>query len=391
MNRKMDQSRSASSVRFLRRRAAQVLFVAALVIPINACAQDDPATESSRVLISPPLNSGPATTTIGDGTVEEQLRGVLAHLASTSPGCSAALSQDGVVRWAEGFGLADVDAGRAISPSTRFDIGSVSKQFTATAILLLEADGLIDRHMTVSEVLDGMPPWADEVKISDLIHHTSGIPDYIDMLLGDGYAMSDRTTQADAVEAVRAVSDLEFEPGSVWSYSNSNYVLLAEIAEAISGESLPTFLAERVFGPLELDMVMDPVGDVAGKAVSYRAVGDRWEAQFSGWEQVGDGAIQATPSDLVRWASQYWDPTLGGPSVLAARSEGAVDRGDGLLYGAGIVRDGDQLRHNGEWLEFGSALVILPDQHAAAAVTCNRKGPDPFEFAESMLDIWVHQ
>lgn len=391
MKREMDQSPSPSSIRLHRRRAAHVLFVAAFVMPINACAQDDPTTESSGAAISAPLNLSPATTSNSDGTVEEQLRGVFDDLASTSPGCSAALSQDGVVRWAEGFGLADVDAGRAITPSTRFDIGSVSKQFTATAILLLEAGGVLDRHTSVSEVLDGMPPWADEVEIDDLIHHTSGIPDYIDVLLGDGHSMSDRTTQADAVEAVRAVSELEFEPGSVWSYSNSNYVLLAEIAEAISGETLPTFLAERVFGPLELDMVMDPVGDVAGKAVSYRAFGDRWEAQTSGWEQIGDGAIQASPSDLVRWASQYWDPTLGGPSVLAARSEGAVDRGDGLLYGAGIVRDGEQLRHLGDWLEFGSALVILPDQHAAAAVTCNRKGPDPFEFAQSMLDIWVDQ
>src|SRR5688500_10772708 len=185
------------------------------------------------------------------------LRELFSGFGDDAPGCSAALAADGAVVWAEGFGLANLDTGEEITPATVFDIASTSKQFTATAALLLVDDGRLDLDAPLRSIAYDLPAWADEVTIRQLMHHTSDRPEYIGLLIEDGYGCEDRTTQEDALDALRRVEELDFEPGSEFEYSNSNYHLLGEVVARIAGESLPAFLDERVFTPLGLEMVMD--------------------------------------------------------------------------------------------------------------------------------------
>src|SRR4051794_11609636 len=161
--------------------------------------------------------------------------------------------------WAGSRGLADLETGRALNRTTTLDIASVSKQFTAAAVLLLEQDGRLSLADHLSDWLTGLPAWSQEVTLTELMHHTSGIPDYTHLLLNAGAELTDRTTQQDAVDAI-AEADLDFPPGSRFAYSNSNYVLLAEVVQRAARTSLPEFLTARIFTPARLSMVLDPFG-----------------------------------------------------------------------------------------------------------------------------------
>ena len=320
-----------------------------------------------------------------------------AAIRPDKPGCSAAVGVEGEVVWTGTRGIANLRSGAELTADTVFDIGWISNQFTATAVLLLVDDGLLRLADPVSRYLGDLPNWADEVTIDHLIHHTSGLPDYVDLLLERGVRPDDAVSQAAALEAIANVTELRFDPGSVFQLSGSNYLLLAEIVHAVTGSTLPQVLADEVFAPLELDMVMDSSAQIPAKAVSYReAVGSSYEEVDWTWEQVGDGGIQTTPSELVRWADNYRTGQLGGSTLQYARLAGAArttvsisSRNDAQLYGAGffIGTDGG-LFDLGKWEGFTTALQITPDRRVAAAVACNSQWLVPLATATILTLIW---
>jgi CubicO group peptidase (beta-lactamase class C family) len=324
---------------------------------------------------------------------------VLLVLDEKLPGCSAAVGIDGVVAWSGSRGLANLTTGEQLTATTVYDIGSVSKQFTATAALLLEIDGELALTDTVADHLAGLPAWAGRVTIEQLIHHTSGIPEYLGLLRYRGVTNAQPLTQAETVKALYQVKDLHFEPGEYFEYSNSNYLLLAEIVAVTSGRPLPRFLQERVFRPLGLGMVMDPARKVAGKAVSYED-GARGPEPFVGlWQDFGARGVLSSIGDLVRWADNYRTGTVGGQRLLDAQIMSKPVRGNAdssidtrSHYGAGIVvQDDRSLVHSGGSDGFRTLFVVLPDQHTTVAVSCNysKLAPEPLENMHKQLrEIW---
>lgn len=308
------------------------------------------------------------------------------------PGCSAAVGIAGTVVWSGAQGVADLASGDEITADTAFDIASVSKQFTATAVLLLAEAGKLSPGDPLADHVAGLPAWSRTVTIDQLIHQTSGIPDYIGLLYDAGYTDNDRTTNDDALKALAKVRELEFAPGSRWEYSNSNYVLLGRVVESVSGQPLSDFLATRIFAPLGLDMVLDPVRPVPTLATSYAKDDGEYVAAPSSWEQTGDGSIQTTPSQLVRWADNYRTGAVGGPELLAAQVDGAVDTGSetGERYGAGIFVGTDgTLEHDGSWAGFGTYFAVSADRSHSVAVSCNTGGQDPTAIAGEIAQIWA--
>ncbi len=371
------------------RRVATILVPAALVA-LAACSSDDGSSNASpstsaaatTATIDPTGSSAPtdssATTppVATDDAAAEATRAMFAPITADVPGCTVAASRGGEVVFAEAFGAARLDATVPMTTDTVVDIGSTSKQFTATAVLLLVGRGELDLDAPLSSVLLDLPSWADEPTIRQLMHHESGIPDYISLLIERGFSLGEVTTDADALDALREVTELEFAPGRSWAYSNSNYFLLGQIVLAITSDDLGTFLADEVFGPLDLDMVMDPTTAIPEKATSYEGSGDQRVVADSGWQQLGDGAIQTTPSELVQWASEYWSPeltpTLGDRLDRAPTALGVP--GDGI-YGAGIFALDDSelgrvLRHSGGWGGFVTAFAVAPELEVAIAATC---------------------
>lgn len=312
-------------------------------------------------------------------------------IEKSEPGCSAAVGIDGKVVWSGARGVADLNSGTEITTDTAFDIASVSKQFTATAALLLAGAGKLSLGASVADYVPGLSEWSRTVTISELIHQNSGIPDYIDLLSDAGYQDSDRTTNADALKALAQVRELEFEPGTRWNYSNSNYLLLGAVVEAVSGTSLADFLSAEVFTPLGLDMVLDPVNPVPTLAVSYTWEDGSYEAVRSAWEQTGDGSIQTTPGQLVIWADNYRTGAVGGPELLAAQVDGAVETGEetGERYGAGITIGTDgTLEHDGSWGGFLTYFAVSADRSHSVALSCNTDHQDPTAIAGELAEIW---
>ncbi|SFO72169.1 CubicO group peptidase, beta-lactamase class C family [Geodermatophilus dictyosporus] len=300
-------------------------------------------------------------------------------LADDAPGCSAAVGVDGEVVWAGARGLADLASGRPLTTSTTLDVGSVSKQFTATAVLLLEQDGVVALGDPLSRWVPDLPAWAGTVTLGHLVHQTSGIPDYLADLEAAGVLLTDRRTQQDALAAIAAHPELAAPPGARFDYSNSNYVLLAEVVAAAAGRPLAEFLADRVFGPLDLAMVLDPSGadpanaDVtSARSYTRTATSVPWQPAGSRFEQVGDGSVQTTPSELVRWADVYRTGALGGPELLAAQVGDPVPVEGSTGYGAGLfVERTGPLSHAGSWAGFLSGFAVSGDRRVAVAVSCN--------------------
>jgi CubicO group peptidase (beta-lactamase class C family) len=388
---------------------------AAAVFTLAACSSNSsssdttaqPTTGSTSPTSAAPATTEPApettaaaTTTAGaaaNPAAIEQTRALMSAVKADQPGCTIAVAKDGKLAFAEAYGASKLEPLTPMSTDTVVDIGSTSKQFTATAILLLADRGQVDLTAPVSTYLPDLPAWADQVTVTQMVHHQSGIPDYIFLLTEQGKAFTEVTTDADALAALGAANDLEFAPGSQFSYSNSNYFLLGQIVLAVTGDDLGAFLASEVFTPLQLDAVMDPTAQIPEKATSYAAQGDGWVVADSPWEQLGDGGIQTTPTQLVKWASEYWAPTIGPADINTQRFAEAVDAPNWPgRYGFGIAEsdlDGQPvINHAGGWGGFVTTFVVDPAQKIAIAGTCTSAptwtDPAQPDLGQTLMGYW---
>ena len=285
--------------------------------------------------------------------------------------------------------------GHPSTTETRFDIGSVSKQFTATAVLLLSIDGALNVHDPISKYVPGLPGWADQITIDQLIHHTSGIPDYVQQLTSKGISYTQPTTQQDALAAIAAVPQLRDTPGRTFDYSNSNYLLLAEVAETASGQTLADLLTDRIFQALSLNMQLHPTLTGPDVATGYWTVNQQLTPLQAQWLQIGDGAIYTTPTEVARWADNYRTGRVGGPRLLAAVTADAVPQSNqpnSLRYGAGIdIFPNGALGHRGYWSGVNSAMAASADRHTTLAISCNSENPDTWgTVAVQLQEIWLN-
>jgi CubicO group peptidase (beta-lactamase class C family) len=288
------------------RRLALVLLVMALVAGCGG--GDAEPTASSAGADGPASAQEEVAEPTGEGDDEPAVatRALFADIADDEPGCTVAVVADDELVFAEAYGAASLDPLVPFEADTVVDIASTSKQFTAIAAGMLILDGTIDAEDPVAIIDAELPAWAEEVTIADLIVHTSGIPDYISLLADGGVDDTDPADQADALAALREV-DLDADPGEVFDYSNSNYLLLAEVVASADGRDLPTFLEDEVFGPLGMDATMSFPAPSPGLAVSYELdADDEWQVADSAWTQIGDGAVRTTPSEVARFGATYW-------------------------------------------------------------------------------------
>lgn len=326
----------------------------------------------------------------------EQTAEIFAAYDADGPGCVVGVTHAGEPE-VMAFGMADLDTSEPLSAASIFDIGSVSKQFTAGAIALLVGDGQLALDAEISSILD-IEPFDAEVSVSDLVHHTSGLPDYTELLDAED---DEVTTNGDVVDLVADDDfDLAFDPGTAFEYSNTNYVLLSETVAAVSGESLVNFSAARIFEPLNMSdsVVRDDQGDLlVGQAQGYSDDSGDWTPVGSSWRQTGDGAIHATIPDLLRWAELFL-PGSGDVGDGLGSSEwqqqmlepGEVDdNGSEYAFGIGVEDGGNILAHAGSWIGYSSALTMQPSAEVAVAVSCNIDDIDADELSRQVLAVWV--
>lgn len=297
-----------------------------------------------------------------------------------APGVVLAVFRGGEVVHAEAHGMASLEWGVPLTPETAFNIASVSKQFTAFALALLESRGLLSIDDDIHTVFPELPDFGHPITIRQMLNHTSGLRSLHAIVELAGWRGDDRRTNEDIWRIMLRQKDLNFDPGSRYMYSNTGYMLGAMIVERLTGERFADWMASNVFSPLGMTRtsVQDDYDRVyRNTAASYRPVdstGFAPENPF--WAYYGSGNIHTTVADLARWAHNFSTGELGGPDVIMRMQErGVLTNGDTLRYALGVqVTKIGSLRmvsHGGSIGGYRSTLMIFPEIDAGVVMLGN--------------------
>ncbi|HWS78605.1 MAG TPA: serine hydrolase domain-containing protein [Thermomonas sp.] len=302
------------------------------------------------------------------------------------PGASLLVLRDGEAIVRRGFGRSDLEQGIEAGPGTNYRLASVSKQFTAVAILLLAQEGKLAIDDPVRKWLPSLPREADAITLRHLLTHTSGLVDYEDLMAApyDGQILD-----AGVLALLEQERRLYFAPGSTYRYSNSGYALMSLVVERASGMAYPAFLRSRIFEPLGMHHSLAYVAggpDVPHRAWGYSEVAGAWQRtdQSSTSAVLGDGGIYSSIDDLARWdAALYDDRLLSDASrALAFAPHAAVTGAERTThYGFGWRITGDTLWHSGETIGFRNVIVRWPAQRLTVVLLSNRNDPEPYPTA----------
>ncbi|WP_224368842.1 serine hydrolase domain-containing protein [Hyalangium versicolor] len=318
-----------------------------------------------------------------------------AYNSPSSPGCALGIYQDGRVLYSRGYGMADLNQATPITPTTLFDVGSVSKQFTAASLVLLANEKKLALTDDIRKYLPEVPDYGTPITIDHLLHHTSGLRDYNDLLLFKGYHYEDVTDDDDALEVIARQRALKFKTGTRFEYSNTGYFLAALIVKRVTGKTLAEFAKERLFQPLGMTRSHfrdDHTAILPGRATAYSpSEKEGYRIDMSNWDQVGDGQVQTNVTELVKWEENFYSARVGGRALIDALQErGALDTGDSTPYGRGLFLDTyrgvQRIHHSGGWAGYRTLLMRFPAQHVSIAVLCNRGDARP-NLAENVADI----
>lgn len=302
------------------------------------------------------------------------------------PGASLLVMRDGVPVVARGYGRSDLAQGVEAGPATAYRLASLSKQFTAAAILLLAQDGRLTIDDPVRKWLPSLPPEAQAMTLRHLLTHTSGLLDY-EGLMPVPYA--GQIHDAGVLALLEREHRLYFAPGSAYRYSNSGYALLALVVERASGMDYPAFLHARIFEPLGMrdSLAYVPGGpEVPHRAVGHSKVDGHWQRtdQSATSAVLGDGGIYSTVEDLARWdAALDDDRLLSAASRALAFAPHVRVEGEGYeaFYGFGWRITGETLWHSGETIGFRNVIVRWPARRLTVVLLTNRNDPEPYPTA----------
>lgn len=308
------------------------------------------------------------------------------------PGAAVLVLKDGHPVLRRGYGLAVVEDGTPVSPQTNFRLASVSKQFTAAAILLLAEDGKLSIDDPVKQWLPGLPAVADTVTLRHLLSHTSGLLDYEDLM---DPADTRQVHDSDVLQLLQNENRSYFAPGSDYRYSNSGYALLALVVGKASGSDFASFLHRRIFLPLGMTHTRARQdGDViAHRAYGYSLIDGHWQRtdQSPTSAVLGDGGIYSSIDDLAKWdAALYDERLLNADSLQLAFSPATkTPEPDVPYYGFGWRINGPSLWHSGESIGFRNVMLRYPAQKLTVIVLSNRNDPEPYPLALAIARHWL--
>ncbi|UCH57693.1 MAG: beta-lactamase family protein [Candidatus Bathyarchaeota archaeon] len=315
-----------------------------------------------------------------------------------SPGCALAVMKDGEVIYKRGYGMANLEYGISITPTTIFHVASVSKQFTAMAVAILASEGKLSLDDNVRKHVQELPDFGEIITIRHLVHHTSGLRDQWALLVAAGWRMDDVITTGDVMELVREQRELNFEPGSEFLYCNTGYTLMAVIVERVSGKSFREFCAKRIFQPLGMDNTHfhdDHRMIVRNRAYSYAPKEENgFQHSVLSYATAGATSLFTTVEDLARWDQNFYGAAVGGKAVIEQmRTRGVLNDGEQIRYAFGLniteYRGLRVVEHSGGDAGYRSHLMRFPEQCFSVTILCNLSNMSPSKLTRSVADIYL--
>lgn len=322
-----------------------------------------------------------------------------AWTATDGPGCAAAVAREGRLVHQNGYGMANLETGTPITPASVFHLASVSKQFTAAAILTLARDGKLSLDDDIRKHLPELPDYGHRITIRHLLNHTSGLRDQWDLLsMARGRFEENRITEADVLEMVTRQRALNFTPGAEYLYSNTGYTLAAIIVRRASGKSLRDFADEHFFRPLGMTQTQfqdDYTRVIPNRAAGYaRRASGRWHVSLPNYDTYGATSLFSTTGDLLKWQANMVKPSVGDSSFFAEmRQLPVLTNGDTSAYGLGLIAERHRgvpiVSHGGADAGYRTWLGRFPEQALDVVVLCNAASSNPAALARALADVFL--
>jgi len=334
-------------------------------------------------------------------SLEGRVDSVFRQYASTeTPGCAVGVAQRGRVLLERAYGMADLERSVALTPASILEAGSVSKQFTAAAVLLLAQDGKLSLDDPVRRWVPEVPDFGGgkPLTLRHLLNHTSGLRDWGSIAGIGGWPRNTRALDhRHVLQIISRMRELNFPPGTEYEYSNSNYNLLAIVAERASGESLPAFTRRRIFEPLGMTSTSwrdDAMRVVRGRALSYDKDGNQWKGERAIENIYGNCCLLTTVGDLLKWNAAFDSTRLGGAGFRAEQERrGVLANGRTITYAAGLFvdtyRGQPYVAHSGATAGYRAYAVRYPTAGVSVAVLCNAGNADPESMGDSLAGALV--
>jgi len=355
------------------------------VLASSASAQS--AVPDSPVHIAPPADAA------------KRVKEIFAAYDHTdTPGCAVAVSLGGAEVFRGAWGMADLEHQVPLTPDSVVEAGSVSKQFTAAAILLLVEQGKLSLGDPVRKYIPELPDYGTTLTIDHLLHHTSGLRDWGSIEEAAGWPRTTREySNAWVVDIASRQRALNYKPGDDWSYTNTGYNLLAVVVQRVSGKSLAQFTHDNIFLPVGMPTTSwrdDFQRIVPNRAIAYNLVDGHEHQQMPFENAYGNGGLLTTVDDLLRWNDRFAASKIGDSSFVKNELEpGMLNDGRTTFYAAGLfLTDHDgarEISHSGSTAGYRAWLGFYPDRKLSVALLCNAAEANTVRLGHKVADVYL--
>ena len=319
-----------------------------------------------------------------------------------APGAAVGVFKEGRIVYARGFGVANLDYGIPITPQSVLRIGSISKQFVAMCIAILAEQGRLSFEDDIRAYLPEMRDYGETITIRHLLHHTSGIREYLTLvdLIGRPEGSVFGYTTRELVQLLARQRALDFDPGDRFSYTNSGYFLLAEIVTRVSGVRASEFAQENVFDPLGMSHTRfydDPNAIIPNQALGYSPTPESgYRLDILRSDVIGDLGVITTVEDLLHWDSNFYENELGGGTndlIATMFTRGRTKAGEELSYALGLefgsYRGLSTMGHGGSAVGYVAEFLQFPEQRLSVVVLANLSSFRPARLARQVADLYL--
>ncbi|MHA1637992.1 MAG: serine hydrolase domain-containing protein [Candidatus Thorarchaeota archaeon] len=326
------------------------------------------------------------------------------RIGENSPGCIVAIVRDGETIFSKAYGYANLDHMVPVTKETSFYIASVSKQFTAMSVLLLAEQGLVNLDTSIREYLPDLPEYTETITLKHLLHHTSGLREYIDLISMKGQfnnLVFDNITMDEIYALLLQQKDVVSDPGEKYKYNNTGYILLARLVEKVSGKSFADFTQEHIFAPLGMDsahFIQDPYQLISGYAQGYRDINKEYTRFPTRSPLVGPTGLVCKLDDMLKWDRFLSEGGLGIGEwnfLDMLQEPGSLSDGSALEYSYGMLvneyKGRKRIWHDGSLYGYDASYVKFIDDNLSLIILSNVQMFGSSQLANELVDILFNE